>query len=275
MRRLVSLLAVVLVVVACGRGVTEVEPAPGRPDDSATSSTTSTTEPDGDSDDDSGDVVTDGSTSTTSVAASDDSSTTTIAILAGSDNAEAYTELAASGLVLTIVEQGCADQTVSDLIDTGLDRIDAVISAVQECASPRAVDDFASGLLSAGGQPLPPTEAACVSSRLRSDDSYRPFWVALFAEEPFDFVVAPSEAQDRYLDLFSECVSVGRALSEQIGDLLSPPTIGCIDDLYQDRDFVRTTIEADLTADVDDLNRVNDQIATCLTRAERDALGLS
>ena len=196
-------------------------------------------------------------------------------LLEGTENAEAYVELAASGLVLTVDEQSCADRTVRDLIATGSDRLDAVITAVQDCAAARAVDDFASNLLSAGGQPLPPDEAACVAARLRTDDTYRPFWAALFAEEPFDFLVAPTDAQDRYLDLYSECVSVGRALSEQIGGVLSPPTIGCVDDLYQDREFVRMTIEADLTADADDLARVNSQIATCLSSAERSALGLT
>jgi len=272
MIRFVRLLLVAMVVVACGRGTTEVEPAPGRPDDGTTTSTTEPAES-GESDE-SDDVVTGDSTVTTTSPVDGEASTTTIVILEGSENAEAYTELAASGLVLTVDEQRCADETVQSLIDEGVDRIDAVITAVQDCAAPRAVDDFAAGLLSAGGQSLPPTEAACVASRLRSDDSYRPFWLALFAEEPFDFLVAPQEAQDRYLDLYSECVSVGRALSEQIGGVLSPPTIGCIDDLYQDREFVRTTIEADLTADESELARVNSQIATCLTSAERAQLGL-
>lgn len=272
MARVLSLVVAAAVLIACGRGTTEVEPAPGRPDDSSTTTeSTSTTQPD---DDDSDDVVTDDAT-TTSTAADSGETTTTIVLLEGTENAEAYTELAASGLVLTVDEQRCADRTVRDLVDAGTDRIDAVITAVQDCAAPRAVDDFASGLLSAGGQPLPPDEAACVAARLRTDDSYRPFWAALFAEEPFDFLMAPSDAQDRYLDLYSECVSVGRALSEQIGGVLSPPTIGCIDDLYQDREFVRTTIEADLTADAGELERVNSQIATCLTAAERDALGLT
>lgn len=268
-------LVMTLALVACGRGTTEVEPAPGRPD--ASESSTTTTPPDTGRDPDGGDVATgDGSTITSSTPAIDPSTTTTsIPILAGSDNAGAYTELAVSGLVLTLDEQRCADSAVDQLLEEGVERIDAVISAVQECAAPAAVDAFAAGLLSAGGQPLPPTEAACVAARLRIDESYRPFWIALFDEEPFDFLVAPADAQDRYLDLFAECVSVGRALSEQVGGILSPPTIGCIDDLYQDREFVRVTIEADLTADADDLDRVNRQIATCLTADERTALNLA
>ncbi len=271
MKRWFLLLALVGSVVACGRGVSDVEPAPGQP--STTESTTTTGPPSTTTSGDDGDVATGDSTSTTSVDPGD-STTTTFVVLDGTDNEEAYVELAASGLVLTLDEQECADAAVTAGIDSGQDRLDAVITAVTECAAPAAVDDFASGLLSAGGEPLPPTEAACVSSRLRTDDSYRPFWAALFAEEPFDFLVAPTEAQDRYLDLFAECVSVGRALSEQIGGILSPPTVGCIDDLYADQEFVRTTIEADLSGDPDELARVNRQIATCLTADERAALDL-
>ena len=264
------LLAAVLVLVpACGRGATEIEPAPGRPDETTT--TTASPDPTEADDVETAESVVKTSTTTPPTATA---STTTVLIDENSENAAAYTELAASGLVLTLDEQGCADGSVREQIEAGVARVDAVITAVQSCASPRAVDDFAAGLISAGGSPLPPTEAACVASRLRSGDEYRPFWVALFAEDPFDFLVAPADAQDRYLDLYSECVSVGRALSEQIGGALSAPTIACIDDLYQDREFVRTTIEADLSADDDEIARVNRQIGTCLTGAERDALGL-
>ena len=223
MRRSGLLLAVVVVAVACGRGVTDVEPAPGQP--TTTASTTTTDAPSTTTTGDGGDVVAGDSTSTTSGSLGE--TTTTFVVLEGTENEEAYVELAASGLVLSLDEQECADDSVRSDIDAGVDRLDAVITAVTGCAAPVAVDDFASGLLSAGGQPLPPTEAACVSSRLRTDDAYRPFWAALFAEEPFDFLVAPTDAQDRYLDLFAECVSVGRALSEQIGGVLSPPTIAC------------------------------------------------
>lgn len=191
-----------------------------------------------------------------------------------SDNAAEYTELAASGLVLTLDEQACADDSVDAAIASGEEQLDAVITAVQECASPKAVDDFASLLLSAGGEALPATEAACVAGQLRADDEYRPFWSALFAEEPFDFLAAGLAVQNQYLDLFARCVSVGRALSSQTGAGLSAPTIGCVDDLYADREFVRLTIEADLSADPEDVARVNRQIGSCLTQSEREALGI-
>jgi len=269
MKRPVVLLAIALVAVACGRGVTDVEPAPGRP---TTTVSTTTEAPSSSTTGDDGVATVDSTATTTTVAGAE--TTTTFVVLPGTENEEAYVELAASGLVLTLDEQGCADESVRADIASGVDRLDAVITAVTDCAAPATVDDFASGLLVAGGQPLPPTEAACVSSRLRTDDAYQPFWAALFAEEPFDFLVAPVDAQDRYLDLFAECVSVGRALSEQIGGVLSPPTVGCIDDLYADQEFVRITIEADLSGDPDELARVNRQIATCLTSDEREALGL-
>lgn len=264
-----------VVFAACGRGESIVEPGPGDPEQ-----TTSTTN-DPNSGDDSGDVVTDGDDTldenTTTTTGSDGDGTggstaTTVIIDENSENAATYTELAASGLVLTLDEQACADTSARAAIADGSDEIDSVIDAVQACASPQAVDTFASGLILAGGTTLPPTEAACVASRLRSTEEYRPFWVALLAEEPFDFLLADLEVQNRYLDLYTECVSVGRAVSEQANLVLSPPTMGCIDDLYNDREFVRTTIEADLSGDQDERSRIDGQIATCLTNDERAAL---
>ena len=191
-----------------------------------------------------------------------------------SDNAGAYTELAASGLVLTLDEQACADASAGEAVAAGNDPLDAVIGAVQACASPAAIDDFSSELIVAGGAALPQTEAACVSSRLQSGDEYQPYWAALLEEEPFDFLLADLEVQNRYLELYSECVSVGRAVAGQAGVQLSAPSVGCIDDLYQDREFVRITIEADLSGSVDEQARVNDQLESCLTSDERSSLGL-
>ena len=263
-------------LTACSGGEVETDPGPdlvdGIEDEQASSTTTEQL------------VETVETTSTTTTAAGDgdgdadgtdgDQTTTTVIIDESSPQAPQYIELAASGLVLTLGEQACADEVVAAELDDGEARLDAIISGVTTCASPRAVDDFASVLISAGGSPLPPTEAACVSSELRQGDDYRPFWSALFDEEPFDFLAAPDDAQDRYLDLFATCVSVGRALSEQVGTTLSPATIGCIDDLYADSEFVRLSIEADLSAAPDDVARVNGQISTCLTPDEQDALGL-
>lgn len=280
MRRLLQILAVlVLVATGCGEGESIVEPGPGDPDESTT-----TTDPaDEDPEDDSDELVTSGEendteSSTTTQAPSGDGQTTdstpgtTVVINENSVNAGAYTELAASGLVLTLDEQACADTEASRAIDDGVDSVDAVIGAVQDCASPRAIDAFASGLIRAGGQALPPTEAACVSSRLQSAEDYRPFWVALLEEEPFDFLLADLEVQNRYLDLYAECVSVGRAVSEQANVEFSPPTMGCIDDLYRDREFVRVTIEADLSGDQDERERIDGQISSCLSNEERAAL---
>jgi hypothetical protein len=282
--RLLCVLAVAAILGACGNDQVNTDPGPQQPDE-----TTTTTEADGD--DDTSDVVTDDSTSSTSTTivvvdgdgddvgvgdgdGDDDGPTTTFIVDESSLNANAFIELADAGLVLDLDAQECADTSVDNGMTAGLDRIDALIGAVKECATPAAVDDFSSELLSAGGAPLPPTEAACVASTLRSDDDYRPFWVALLDVEPFDFLAVDVEVQDRYLDLFADCVSVGRALSEQLDAGLSAPTIGCIDALYTDREFVRTSIEADLSGDPDELARVNSQIAGCLTSDERSTLGL-
>jgi len=280
--RLLVALAVAALMSACGADQVNTDPGPQQPDE-----TTTTTTADADGDD--SDVVTDDSTSSTSTTivvvdgdgdatgdgdGDDDGPTTTFIVDESSLNANAYIELADAGLVLDIDAQGCADVSVDNGVAAGLDRTDALIGAVKECATAAAVDDFASELLSAGGGPLPPTEAACVASTLRRDDSYRPFWVALLDVEPFDFLAVDVEVQDRYLDLFADCVSVGRALSEQLDAGLSAPTVGCIDELYTDREFVRTSIEADLSGDPNELARVNSQIAGCLTTAERTSLGL-
>lgn len=282
MRRILFILciAVSLVVAGCGEGESIVEPGPGEAE-----STTSTSTPTDDSDD----VVTDGddaetASSTTTTAVGNDEATgeggsetspTTVVIDENSVNAAAYTELAASGLVLTLEEQSCADASAAEAIAGGGDDLDSVIDAVQECASPKAVDDFASQLIVAGGLRLPPTEAACVSSRLQATDEYRPFWAALLDEEPFDFLLADRDVQNRYLDLYAECVSVGRAVAAQANVDLSAPTKGCIDDLYRDREFVRVTIEADLSGDEDERARIDGQIASCLTNDERSALAES
>lgn len=272
---------VVLFLAGCSESPSIVEPGPGDPEDSTTTSTQ--VEED---DSDSGDVVTGGddqniesSTSTQATEGTEPSGggapATTVVIDQNSENAAAYTELAASGLVLSLDEQACADGSTEAAVAEGVDEVDAVIAAVQECASPRTIDDFAAGLILAGGRPLPPTESACVSSRLQSTDEYRPFWVALLEEQPFDFLLSDLEVQNRYLDLYAECVSIGRAVGEQANIELSPPSVGCIDDLYRDREFVRITIEADLSGNVDDRERIDGQIATCLTDAERQALDAS
>jgi len=281
MRRVILIVLVLsLLASACGDGESIVELGPGDPEDSTTTSAP-------EAEDDSGELVTGGDdedvdSDTTSQPPSTeggteppDSSPTTVLIDENSENAAAYTELAASGLVLTLDEQSCADSAAAAGVAGGDEPVDAVIAAVQECASPRAIDDFASTLIRAGGQPLPPTESACVSSRLQSTEEYRPFWVALLDEEPFDFLLADLEVQNRYLDLYAECVSVGRAVSEQANVELSPPTKGCIDDLYRDREFVRVTIEADLSGDPAERERIDGQIASCLTTEETAALGAS
>lgn len=261
-----------LMLASCGEGEESLDPGPGRPDE-ATSTTSTLAPTTGDTRDD---VETAEPAPTTSTVTSgvDRTSSTTVVINQRSENAQEYTELAASGLVLTLAEQECADEAITREVDGGAERLDGVIIAVQECASPKAVDDFASVLISAGGAPLPATEAACVAGQLRADDGYRPFWSALFAEEPFDFLAADSEVQDQYLDLFATCVSVGRALSDQVAVDLSLSSIGCIDALYADREFVRISIEADLSGDPDELARINQQIGTCLTTDERAALDL-
>ncbi len=281
MRRLLQILTVVvLLATSCGDGESIVEPGPGDPEESTTTTESSNELA---TEDNSDDLVTTGEdndteSSTTTEAPSDDgepggsTTATTVVINQNSENAGAYTELAASGLVLTLAEQSCADSAAAQSIGEGVDSVDAVVSAVQDCASPRAIDAFASGLIRAGGQPLPPTESACVSSRLQSGEEYRPFWVALLDEEPFDFLLADQEVQNRYLDLYAECVSVGRAVSEQANVEFSPPTMGCIDDLYKDREFVRVTIEADLSGDQGERERIDGQISSCLSNEERAAL---
>ncbi|MFT7473994.1 MAG: hypothetical protein ACI81L_000910 [Verrucomicrobiales bacterium] len=272
--RCLALILFAVVVSACGRGESIVEPGPGDTDEATT-----TTQPS--SDDDQGELRTDdaqtvSSASTTLPPGNGDqtggASPTTFIVDENSENAAAYTELASSGLVLTLDEQSCADATATSSTEAGSDDVDAVIDAVQECASPKAIDDFAAGLIIAGGSRLPATEAACVSSKLQSTSEYRPFWVALLDEEPFDFLLSDLEVQNRYLDLYAECVSVGRAVGEQSNIELSPPTIGCIDDLYTDREFVRVTIEADLSGNEDDRARIDSQLAGCLTADERSAL---
>ena len=135
---------------------------------------------------------------------------------------------------------------------------------MQSCAAPVAIDDFAAELIVAGGAGLPPDEAACVSSRLQSGDEYQAFWAALLEEEQFDFLLSELEVQNRYLDLYSECVSVGRAVGQQASVALSAPSVGCIDELYQDREFVRVTIEADLSGNAEELERIADQILSLI-----------
>ncbi len=280
-----AIVLIALIATACSES-SIVEPGPGNVADD----TTTTTEAQDVSDDDDGGDGDDGevetaeeSPSTTvdadgeqssdapeDVASSGagDSTATTVVIDETSENAEAFTELAASGLVLTLDEQGCADSAALDAANSGADPVDAVVEAVQSCASPAAIDDFASGLIEAGGAPLPATEAACVSSQLQATEEYRPFWRALLDDEPFDFLLSETEVQNRYLDLFSECVSVGRAVADQANISLSAPTQGCIDTLYNDREFVRVTILADLSGDPEERARIDSQIAGCFTSAE-------
>jgi hypothetical protein len=275
-RATLSMVLGAFVLAACGDGESIVAPGPGDPEESTTTIAVDKTEEETD------EVVTGGDeddiedvTTTEAPGNNGDSlaPSTTVVIDENSENAGAYTELAASGLVLTLGEQACADDAAESAVGSGSTSVDAVIEAVQVCASPRAIDDFASSLILAGGNPLPPTESACVSSRLQSTDEYHPFWVALLDEEPFDFLLSDLEVQNRYLDLYTECVSVGRAVGEQANVELSPPTRGCIDDLYNDREFVRVTIEADLSGDLAERDRIDSQIAGCLTSEERDALG--
>lgn len=283
LRLLASLTILGLLLVACGRGESIVEPGPDDTDATTSSSTTTTEGPP--EEDDDGDVVTgdveDVPETTTSVATADadgdgtdaaESPGTTFIVNEDSENAAAYTELAVSGLVLTLDEQTCADTTAQEAVDGGTESVDAIIGAVQDCASPKAIDDFASNLIQAGGLPLPPTESACISAKLQSTEEYRPFWVALLEEEPFDFLLADRTVQNRYLELYAECVSVGRAVAQQANVTLSAPSTGCIDDLYNDREFVRLTIEADLSGNEEDLSRIDSQLAGCLTDDEREAL---
>ncbi len=281
-RRATVLFTLVLLCAACGRGESTVDPGPELTDDPSTTTSSVPDAEETDADDaEDGELETD-DTATTTVAPDTDAATTTdetatattIVVNPDSENADVYTELGATGLVLTLDEQECADDAVTDAIDGGAERLPALVDGVKSCASPAAVDAFASGLLSAGGADLPAGEAACVASTLRGDDAYLPFWAALFDEDPFDFLAVDVDVQNLYLDLFSGCVSVGRALSGQIAGELSVPSIDCIDSLYADREFVRVTIEADLSGDPDEIARINQQIRTCLTSDERDRLGV-
>lgn len=298
MKLVLKMFIAALLLASCGQADSIVEPGPG---DTDTTTTTTPTDSDGDGDDDdsSGEVVTEGDVTATVPAAGDgaddgqdgagvDPENDDAVVGVGGDgdvppafvvdedseNAATFTELAISGLVLSLDEQACADEAAATAADAGEGELNAVISAVQACATPAAIDDFSAELIVAGGAPLPPTEAACVSSRLQSGDEYQPFWAALLEEEPFDFLIADTEVQNRFLDLYTECVSVGRAIGEQVSLELSAPTVGCIDGLYDDREFVRVTIEADLSGNVDDQDRVNSQIASCLTAEERSGLEL-
>ena len=261
-----------LVLVACGDAESIVAPGPG---ESEVATPTTTTNPA--SELDTAETTSTQASTTTLAAPSSDAveTTTTFEVIDGSENATTYRELASSGLAISVDEQLCADQRTTAEIDGGLDRLDALVVAIQTCATPAAIDTFASGLLSAGGAPLPPTEAACVASRLRSGETYRPFWAALLSETEFDYLASSIEVQDLYVGLFAECVSVGGALANQLDDLLSLPTINCIDALYDDAEFVRVTIEADLSGDATEIARVDSQIQSCLTGDEREALGLS
>lgn len=309
MKYAVSMLVSAVLLASCSQSDLVVDQGPSETD---TTTTTVATPDGGDDGGDGGDVVTNGETTTTTdspTTASEganstasegsgdpsgegtdaEGSTGDVPVGVGdasiddapafvldedSENAAVFSELAAAGLVLSLDEQACADETATAAVDAGSSELDAVIGAVQECATPAAIDNFSAGLIVAGGAPLPPTEAACVSSRLQSGEEYQPFWAALVEEEPFDFLIADNDVQNRFLELYTECVSVGRAVGEQASVALSAPTVGCIDGLYADREFVRVTIEADLSGNAEDQARVNDQIAGCLTSEERSGLGL-
>ena len=259
-------------LASCGESESIVEPGPG---ESETETETSTSE--APTELETVETTTSLAPTSTNVPESSEvvETTTTFVVIENSENAVAYTELAASGLAMSIGEQTCADERTTSEIDAGLERLDALVVAIQSCAAPAVVDEFSAGLLSAGGAPLPPTEAACVAGRLRSDESYRPFWAALLSESEFDYLASSIEVQDLYIGLFAECVSVGRALASQVGDVLSEPSIACIDGLYDDAEFVRVTIEADLSGDATEVARIDSQIQSCLTSEEREALGLS
>lgn len=276
-----------LILVGCSEA-SIVEPGPG---EDAADTTTTEPEPDagtdlevgGDDDDVEGSEpapsTTDGGggegATNSPLQTGDDvgATATTVVIDQTSQNASAFTELAASGLVLSLDEQSCADDAAQGASLEGADPVDAIVVAIQSCASPAAIDDFASRLIEAGGGPLPAAEAACVSSQLQATEEFRPFWRALLDEESFDFLLADTEVQNRYLDLYSECVSVGRAVQQQASVSLSPTTRGCIDGLYNDREFVRVTILADLSGDVEERARIDGQIVTCFTSEELAALG--
>lgn len=284
--------ALALAIAGCGQGEQTVDPGPEETDASTTStSTTVAEEPDeqandDDSDDDDRDseeseVVTDGDVTTTTVVVdapigtgdgvADDAADEFI-VSEDTENAAVFIELADSGLVLTVDEQTCVDDTSTGAIAEGAAELDGVIEAVRSCASPAAMDDFASTLIVAGGQALPPTEAACVASLLRDGEGYRPFWSTLLEAEQFDFLLAETDVQNQYLDLYSDCVSVGRAVAEQTNSDLSTPTVGCIDELYADREFVRITIEADLSGNVEDLARIDSQLSGCMTAEEQELI---
>ncbi len=287
LRRVVALVAtIVLLVTACSDEPSIVEPGPG-PDSTTTTTpeadsevetaeATSTTvldgTPDGDDVDaepDTGGQDASDATSLAGTGDTGDTGATEAVIVEDSPNADAWRALADAGLVLTVDEQTCADSTVDD--PDGAE----IVAAVRRCASATTVDAFSAELLPAGGQSLPPSEASCVSDRLRTDESILGFWEALVADGSFDFLLADRDVQEQYLGLYSSCVSVGRALSDQIGGILSAPTIGCIDELYRDTEFVRTTIEADLSGDATEIARVDQQISGCLNADERAALGRS
>ena len=286
-RTVLILLAIVL--AACSE-TSVVEPGPGTDDQTTTTEPTELETAGQDDDEEDDDIVTadDSPTTTADVAGdsgdadddgeltSDAASTapaTTVVIDESSENAGAFTELAGSGLVLTLDEQSCADDAAESASADGADSLDAIVAAVQTCASPQAIDEFASGLIEAGGAPLPPTESACVSFQLQETEEFRPFWRALLDDDPFDFLLADNEVQNRYLDLYAECVSVGRAVAEQAAVELSGPTRDCIDDIYNDREFVRVTIEADLSGDPEERARIDSQIASCLTSEELALVG--
>ncbi len=290
--------AVTLALGACSDEPSIVEPGPG-PEDSTTTTVdelvTSDSADDGDESADSDDIV-DDSQAESVVDGSDDAGdgngdsdedgTSTLAgtgppsddgtrviIEPDSPNAATWQALSDSGLTFDQVEQECADDEFD--ADENEDRDVALLSAIRACAEPATLDDFAAELLPAGGTALPPSEASCVSTALRTDETTSGFWLVLLGEEQFDFLAADRDVQNSYLSLYSSCVSVGRALSDQFGGVLSAPTIGCIDALYADTEFVRTTIEADLSGDPDDVARVDSQIAGCLTSDERATLGRS
>lgn len=263
--------AATMVLGSCGEPDTVVEPGPA---ESEVQTSVATTEPPSEVET----VETTSSElapSTTTGSSAVPQTTTSFVVAEGSPNAEAYVELARSELVLSVDEQICTDAEATERIEAGSERLDALVSAIQRCASPEAVDTFAAGLLSAGGAPLPATEAACVGGRLRSEERYQPFWAELLSDADFDYLASPVAVQDLYVDLFAECVSVGRALAGQLDGMLSNPSIGCIDALYEDAEFVRVTIEADLSGNAEDISRIDSQIQSCLSAEELEALGLS
>ena len=133
-----------LVLLAACSEESLVEPGPGTDDQTTT---TESPELETDEDEDDGEVVTsnDAPTTTQVEADSDEdadsgeltsdaassATATTVVIDETSENASAFTELAGSGLVLSLDEQSCADTEAEAASADGADPVDAIVVAVQ------------------------------------------------------------------------------------------------------------------------------------------------